>query len=109
MLLRGTAAKAKTAVDATHPLEAMMKAFLFSAKNQITLWGPHGEINDYSAREWNGVVGDYYYGRWKLYIDMLFDALDHEQALGYDVYHNASVAYALRWDTRVGMMRDCQS
>ena len=65
MLLRGTAEKAKTAADTTHSLEEMTKAFLFSAKNQVTIWGPNGEINDYSAREWNGVVGDYYYGRWQ--------------------------------------------
>lgn len=105
MLLRGTAEKAKTAADTTHSLEEMTKAFLFSAKNQVTIWGPNGEINDYSAREWNGVVGDYYYGRWHLYFDMLFDALDHEQALDYDVYHNASIAYALKWDASVGVER----
>ena len=105
MLLRGTAEKAKTAADTTHSLKEMTKAFLFSAKNQVTIWGPNGEISDYSAREWNGVVGDYYYGRWKLYFDMLFDALDHEQALDYDVYHNASIAYALKWDASVGVER----
>ena len=42
--------------------------FLFNAKNQITLWGPHGEINDYSTRQWNGVVGDYQYVRWTEYL-----------------------------------------
>ena len=103
MLLRDTAEKAKTAVDAKHSVEEMTRDFLFSAKNQVTIWGPNGEINDFSAREWNGVVGDYYYGRWKLYFDMMFDSLDHEQPLGYDVYHNKSIEYALKWDARVGV------
>ena len=26
----------------------------FNARNQITLWGPNGEINDYARKEWGG-------------------------------------------------------
>ena len=34
---------------------------LFNARNQITLWGPNGEINDYAAKiGWAGLVKDYY-------------------------------------------------
>ena len=36
----------------------------FNARNQITLWGPHGEINDYAKKEWGGLVRDYYKARW---------------------------------------------
>ena len=43
----------------------------FNARNQITLWGPTGQINDYAAKAWNGLVGDYYKGRWSLFIGML--------------------------------------
>ena len=101
VLLKGTVEKAQTAVDETHSFEDMKKAFLFSAKNQVTLWGPNGEINDYSAREWAGLVGDYYYGRWNLYFDMLFDCLDRNTTLDHDVYHAKAVEYGLSWDSDV--------
>eukprot|EP00750_Incisomonas_marina_P001454 INCI1126.1.p1 GENE.INCI1126.1~~INCI1126.1.p1 ORF type:complete len:299 (+),score=55.38 INCI1126.1:429-1325(+) len=38
----------------------------FNARNQITLWGPHGEINDYAKKEWGGLVRDYYRARYEL-------------------------------------------
>ncbi|XP_065206466.1 alpha-N-acetylglucosaminidase [Planococcus citri] len=41
------------------------------AKNQITLWGPKGEILDYATRQWSGVVIDYYYPRWALFFHYL--------------------------------------
>ena len=40
-----------------------------NARNLITRWGPNGEINDYSAREWNGLLTNYYKKRWKIYFD----------------------------------------
>lgn len=41
------------------------------AKNQITLWGPRGEILDYATRQWSGIVIDYYYPRWQLFCHFL--------------------------------------
>ena len=89
--------KAKDAADETHSVEEMQKVFLFAAKNQVnvfvsthrqvTLWGPNGEINDYSAREWSKLTGEYYYGRWDLYFNMLFDHLDRNETLNMDEYH----------------------
>eukprot|EP01062_Namystynia_karyoxenos_P058893 TRINITY_DN50349_c0_g1_i1.p1 TRINITY_DN50349_c0_g1~~TRINITY_DN50349_c0_g1_i1.p1 ORF type:complete len:862 (+),score=324.47 TRINITY_DN50349_c0_g1_i1:79-2586(+) len=38
----------------------------FNARNQITLWGDHGEINDYAKKEWGGLVRDYYRARWEI-------------------------------------------
>jgi alpha-N-acetylglucosaminidase len=39
---------------------------LFNARNQVTLWGPNGEINDYAAKiGWGGLVRDYYLARWE--------------------------------------------
>ena len=76
----------------------MKKAFLFSAKNQVTLWGPNGEINDYSAREWSGLVGDYYYGRWNLYFDMIDECLQKGIEIDLTAYHNKSIEFGLYWD-----------
>ena len=28
----------------------------FNARNQITLWGPNGEILDYATKQWSGIL-----------------------------------------------------
>jgi len=48
----------------------------FNARVQITTWGPEaaandGKLHDYSCREWNGLLRDFYYPRWKLFFDCL--------------------------------------
>lgn len=51
---------------------ASYAAFLeYQARNQLTLWGPTGEINDYASKEWAGLVGEYYATRWSLFVSML--------------------------------------
>ena len=32
------------------------KLYEYNARNQITLWGPKGEIIDYATKQWNGLV-----------------------------------------------------
>ncbi|TCD70100.1 hypothetical protein EIP91_004829 [Steccherinum ochraceum] len=43
----------------------------YNARNQLTLWGPDGEINDYASKQWAGLVGQYYKQRWATWIDYL--------------------------------------
>lgn len=115
MWTHGAVEKAKDAADETHSVEEMQKVFLFAAKNQVnafvsthrqvTLWGPNGEINDYSAREWSKLTGEYYYGRWDLYFNMLFDHLDRNETLNMDEYHKKAVEFGLEWDSRVSKRR----
>ncbi|XP_059081789.1 alpha-N-acetylglucosaminidase-like [Tigriopus californicus] len=45
--------------------------FEFNARNQVTLWGPNGNILDYAAKQWSGLIGSYYLPRWRLYFDLL--------------------------------------
>lgn len=45
--------------------------FEYNLRNQVTLWGPLGEINDYAAKEWAGLVGQYYQVRWQMFVDYL--------------------------------------
>lgn len=33
--------------------------------------GPSGQINDYAAKHWQGLMGDYYGDRWDLWISYL--------------------------------------
>lgn len=50
--------------------------FEFNARNQITLWGPNGEIIDYATKQWNGIVMDYYLPRWSLFLRQLKTSLE---------------------------------
>lgn len=49
--------------------------FEFNARNQITLWGPSGQIVDYATKQWSGIVRDYYYPRWEMFLGKLEECL----------------------------------
>ncbi|POR36171.1 Alpha-N-acetylglucosaminidase [Tolypocladium paradoxum] len=45
----------------------------YEARNQITLWGPSGQISDYASKAWSGLVSTYYIPRWEKFIDYLVE------------------------------------
>uniref|UniRef100_T1JFM2 Alpha-N-acetylglucosaminidase n=1 Tax=Strigamia maritima TaxID=126957 RepID=T1JFM2_STRMM len=49
--------------------------FEYNARNQVTLWGPHGNIRDYAAKQWSGLMKSYYLPRWQLFQRMLMDCI----------------------------------
>ena len=51
--------------------------FEFNARNLVTVWGPHGEWEDYSSKHWAGLVKEYYGHRWRLFLDALLHAADY--------------------------------
>ena len=58
---------------ATSDAEAAL--YELNARNQITLWGPHGEIDDYAAKNWAGLARDYYGARWAAFVDAVVASL----------------------------------
>ncbi|XP_077294468.1 N-acetyl-alpha-glucosaminidase [Arctopsyche grandis] len=57
------------------------KLFEYNARNQITLWGPNGEIVDYANKQWSGVVTDYFQPRWKIFLAALTECVIKNQKL----------------------------
>lgn len=53
------------------PNSAVADFYEYNARNQITLWGPNGEISDYASKSWGGLVSSYYIPRWKIFIGYL--------------------------------------
>ncbi|KAI7547734.1 hypothetical protein KC331_g4833 [Hortaea werneckii] len=45
----------------------------YNARNQITLWGPRGEISDYGSKQWGGLIGSYYLPRWEMFVDYILN------------------------------------
>ncbi|MGN6091232.1 MAG: alpha-N-acetylglucosaminidase C-terminal domain-containing protein, partial [Luteibacter jiangsuensis] len=53
---------------------AEWSAINYDARSLITIWG-RPDVADYARREWQGLMGDYYYARWQRYFDSLRTAL----------------------------------
>jgi hypothetical protein len=71
----------------------------YNARNQVTLWGPSGNIADYARKHWSGLVATYYVrGRW----DILFDAAMHSLSslvpVDMDAVKRATLAYEISWN-----------
>ncbi len=60
-----------------------------NARNQLTLWGPSGEILDYANKEWGGLMEDYYAQRWGLFVHTLVECLDSGQPYKQDTFNQA--------------------
>lgn len=50
-------------------------ALRYDVRSIVTLWASDTTLQDYARREWNGLVGDYYAGRWRRYFHTLTTAL----------------------------------
>lgn len=53
----------------------------WNARVQITTWGDRycadtGKLRDYAHKEWNGILKDFYYKRWKHFFSIMQDELD---------------------------------
>ncbi|XP_066554631.1 alpha-N-acetylglucosaminidase isoform X2 [Amia ocellicauda] len=60
-----------------------------NARNQVTLWGPSGNILDYASKEWGGLVGDYYAQRWSLFVSTLVECLDCGRPFKQEAFNQA--------------------
>lgn len=63
----------------------------WNARTQITTWGNRnaadgGGLRDYAHREWNGILKDFYYMRWKTYFDFLSQKMKGENPSEIDFY-----------------------
>jgi len=69
-------------IDAGNDLE-------WNARNQVTLWGPDGEIADYASKLWTGLISNYYLPRWQLFIESLTTAVQQGQDWNEAAYDTA--------------------
>lgn len=51
--------------------EEERKIYEYNARNQITLWGPNGDIHDYAGKQWGGLINTFYKPRWELFISQI--------------------------------------
>lgn len=60
--------------------------FEYNARNQVTLWGDVGEIDDYAAKNWAGLAKGYYAKRWDLLLKTTLTAIQQNATLDMDAY-----------------------
>lgn len=63
----------------------------WNARVQITTWGnrnaaDEGGLRDYAHKEWNGILKDFYYMRWKAWFDYRNQLLDGKKLAEIDFY-----------------------
>lgn len=69
----------------------------FNARNQITMWGYHENIEDYASKQWAGLVGDYYMRRWKLFTGLMSACLINGSHLDFTAYETERYALENEW------------
>jgi alpha-N-acetylglucosaminidase len=76
----------------------LQKFYEYNARNQITLWGPSGEIIDYASKSWGGLLNGYYRPRWQMFIDYLTEV----PVTGYNftALHSRFIDFELKWQTQ---------
>ena len=67
------------------------KLYEWNARTLITTWGnrdaaDEGGLRDYSHREWNGMLKDFYYMRWKTWFDHQMQKLERKAPEQIDFY-----------------------
>ncbi len=55
--------------------EAESMYYVKNAKKQITLWGGTGNLNDYASKSWEGMYGEFYWPRWRMFFKALKQAV----------------------------------
>ncbi|KAH9926415.1 alpha-N-acetylglucosaminidase [Fomitopsis serialis] len=72
----------------------------YNARNQITLWGPDGEISDYASKQWAGLVGTYYYQRWETFVGYLANITASGAAYDSGALGSQMLAIGQAWDAQ---------
>ncbi|OTA01174.1 hypothetical protein A9Z42_0015250 [Trichoderma parareesei] len=60
-----------SAARSSAPSLAYADSFEFEARNQITLWGPSGQLIDYASKAWSGLMKTYHLKRWQMFVEYL--------------------------------------
>lgn len=51
-----------------------IRIYEMNARNQITLWGPSGEITDYACKQWAEMFHYYYIPRWSMFLNAALES-----------------------------------
>jgi len=70
----------------------------FNARNQVTLWGPKGQISDYANKNWAGLMKGYYKERWVRFIEELFSCIDEGRPYDDNAFYPKLLEFGMQWN-----------
>lgn len=85
-----------TTENSTGP--AVTAYYEYSARNQLTLWGPTGQISDYASKSWAGLVSGYYLPRWQMFVE--YCASTPYARYNYTALSAQTLAFEQAWQTQ---------
>ncbi|KAF9415843.1 hypothetical protein BGZ94_010384 [Podila epigama] len=93
------AAASASAANVTTDISAYSDYLEFNARNQITWWGPQGQrgLADYASKHWGGLVKEFYYPRWEIFVDRVVTAVKDRHPLDYEAYKVDSLKVETAW------------
>ena len=69
-----------------------------SARVLITTWGGEANVNtDYAAKDWSGLIGTYYKGRWELFFNELRKTIKTGEEPDMKAFDELRAKYEWRW------------
>ena len=79
-------------------VQAEAKLYEWNARDLITLWGgKKSGLHDYAQRQYGGMMGDFNYTRWKMYLDAIKTALKNGQKFDSQKCERTIRDYEERW------------
>ncbi|KAG0079206.1 hypothetical protein BGZ92_001155 [Podila epicladia] len=98
-LLLEIAAASASAANVTTDIGAYSDYMEFNARNQVTWWGPHGQggLANYASKHWGGLVKEFYYPRWQIFVDRVVSAVQARKPLDYEAYLADSLKVETQW------------
>lgn len=71
-----------------------------NARRLVTTWG--GDLNDYSCRNWSGLMGSYYFQRWYAYYNYLLELNSRHGDYDHKVLQQMIEPIQNSWPTQMG-------
>lgn len=84
--------------------KTLIEFYKYNARNQITLWGPNGEISDYASKQWSGLVSSYYGPRWRKFLVYLQTV--NPQDANWSQFHDQLLDWEREWQLGNESMED---
>eukprot|EP00111_Clytia_hemisphaerica_P018124 TCONS_00053628-protein len=77
---------------------AEKKNLEFNARNQITLWGPNGQIEDYANKNWAGLISSYYMQRWASFTKYLLECYASKKPYDDKIFKERLMDFEKLWN-----------
>lgn len=71
-----------------------------NARRLVTTWG--GDLNDYSSRNWAGLLGSYYFNRWLSYYNYLIEITELHSNYDHSILQQSIATIQDNWPTQQG-------